>query len=154
MPESRVNDQALVGRICRAIEAGNTPVTSARAAGISATTFYTWLKRGQEEEEGPYRIFFEKVDRADARSEQTAVALLVEASKSDWKAAESYLSRRFGANWGNKQTQRVEQYTEVSGTVNVQTALETPGFVEAVTQFHTEQLALNPGKPQRGRDGI
>jgi len=70
-------------RISKAIRAGNYFEAAARAAGISPSTFYRWLERGQQESEGIYCQFREQIKRAEADSEVHAVALIRKAMPGD-----------------------------------------------------------------------
>src|SRR4051812_2957708 len=81
-------------KIVQAIRAGNYAEISARAAGISPSSFYRWLERGEREPDSLYARFAEAVRLAEAEAEVHAVALLRRAMPNDWRAALAYLQRR------------------------------------------------------------
>lgn len=86
-------------RVVRAIRAGNHVEPACRSAGISASSYYRWLERGREEQDGIYREFREQVERAEADAEVHAVAVIRKAMPDDWRAALAYLERRHPARW-------------------------------------------------------
>ena len=92
-------DTDIHNRIVEAIRSGNYAEPSSRSAGISLSTFYRWLARGEAEEQGPYRDFLEAVREAEATAEIAAVAVLRDAMTTDWRAAVSFLERRYGQRW-------------------------------------------------------
>ena len=96
-------------RIVQAQKAGNYAEAACRAAGISSSTFYRWMERGEREERGIYRDFFEAIRRAEAEAEVHAVAVLRRAMAEDWRAALAYLERRHPDRW------RKQQATELTG---------------------------------------
>ena len=82
-------------RLLQALRAGNYREASARAAGISPATLYNWLRRGAAESSGVYREFLEAVERAEAEAEVYAVAVIRKAMPDDWRAAATFLERRY-----------------------------------------------------------
>ena len=86
-------------RIVAAIRAGNYAEPAARSAGISAATYYRWLKRGEREPRGTYHDFCEEVRRAESDAEVHAVAVIRKAMPGDWRAAAHYLERRYPDRW-------------------------------------------------------
>ena len=86
-------------KIVTSIAAGNYAETACRSAGVSASTYYRWLERGEEEDSGAHRDFFEAVGDAEAAAEINAVATIQAAMPDDWRAAMAYLERRYGERW-------------------------------------------------------
>jgi hypothetical protein len=91
-------------RIVTAIRAGNYPEAACVAAGISLSTHYRWMARGQTEEPGPYTDYRAAVIQAEAEGEVHAVAIVRRAMAEDWRAALAYLERRHPARWRRQQT--------------------------------------------------
>ena len=143
-------DKKLISRITASIKAGNHPHTAARAAGLSYRQFVTWLEKGEQDPDSKYGVFFAAIDQADAVSEEALASRFVEATESDWKATEAYLTRRFPKNWGNKQHTTVHQQTEVSGTVDVRQLLSSDGFAAAIDAYYANQVGLPPGLAVEG----
>ncbi len=86
-------------RIVQAIRAGNYAEIACRASGISASTYYRWLERGEREPDSIHGEFEAAVRLAEAESEVHAVALLRRAMPGDWRAALAYLERRHPGRW-------------------------------------------------------
>lgn len=55
-------------RIVAYIRAGSYAWVAAEAAGVSKTTFYRWVQRGEQEHSGPYRAFADEVRQAQAQA--------------------------------------------------------------------------------------
>src|SRR5947199_10829600 len=60
-------------RIVQAVKAGNYVHVAAQAAGISPSTFYRWMERGERESDGIYAEFYTAVRRAEGEAEVQAV---------------------------------------------------------------------------------
>ena len=86
--------------VCKYLRAGNYISTSCAAAGIGESTFYAWMKRGEEEKDGVYREFVESVSRARVEAEVRNVALVQRAATGDWRAAAWFLERSLPAKYG------------------------------------------------------
>lgn len=97
--------------IFAAIRAGCYPEQAAQAAGIAPSTLYAWKARGEKESDGPYHRFVLKLRQAEAEAEVSAVKILHSAieDERDWKAAVTFLERRFPARW------RRQQASELTG---------------------------------------
>lgn len=92
-------DPARRERIVEAIRTGCYAETACRAAGISESTYYRWLQRGEAEHAGIYAEFVRVVREAEAEAELHAVALVWEQMPEDWRAAIAFLERRFPTRW-------------------------------------------------------
>src|SRR5262245_23417826 len=90
-------------QIVQALRAGNYAEAACQAAGISASTYYRWMARG-EQEPGVYREFRVAVLQAEAVAEVHAVAIVRRAMGEDWRAALAYLERRHPNRWRRRQT--------------------------------------------------
>lgn len=90
-----------VRRILDVLATGGTHRTACRVAGISTSTFYSWLERGEREPSGPFPEFLDAVRQVEAQREVEALATISKAAGEDWRAAAWYLSRRYPNRWGN-----------------------------------------------------
>lgn len=91
----------VLGTITRAIEAGCYATVAAEFAGISERTFYRWMAQGEAASTGPLRALYEGVNMAAVRAEMRAVAIIMKAAETDWRAAAWWLERRcFHEDWG------------------------------------------------------
>ena len=102
-------------KIISKLKLGNYARTAAACAGISESTFYHWLERGEKEKSGIYSEFLEAVKEAQAESEAN---LLNHISKAvldgQWTAAAWQLERKFPERWGKQQ--KVELTGETTTT--------------------------------------
>jgi transposase len=94
----------VVGRIVEAVGVGMFRRDAARYAGIGRSTLYRWLERGQADEaaglETDFHDLWARVSRAEAVAEVRMVATLTKAAERDWRAAVSFLERRYPERWG------------------------------------------------------
>jgi hypothetical protein len=77
---------------------------AAEAAGISESTYYSWLKRGnpagKKQADAPYREFREQVLQAQAEAEAILVTRIGNAAaKGSWQAAAFLLERQYPERW-------------------------------------------------------
>ena len=93
----------IIGRIADAVRAGNTREAAAASVGIGETTLYRWLQRARRGAGGPFREFWEALDKADAEAEMAMVAVVTTAAKTNYKAAAWWLERRRPDTWGRKE---------------------------------------------------
>lgn len=118
-------------KIIQAIKAGNYIETAAAYAGISKSTLYDWLKRGEREKQRvaknpSYRIrksekiyveFSDAVEKALAEAEMRDVLLIGKAAEEQWQAAAWRLERKFPERWGRR-------IIEHSGDININNPLK------------------------------
>src|SRR3954454_5645656 len=100
----------LTTRIVELVRAGNYVETAAKAAGIHKSTYYSWMRRGEEAAEAENRgdpvadadaafaDFYRQVSQAEGQAEADAVAAVREADRG-WQAHMTYLERRFATRW-------------------------------------------------------
>lgn len=92
----------VMDKLCQALSAGNFRTPAAEWAGIAASTFHEWMRRGKEEKAGEYRDFRRRVIEAEKSAEIRAVGLVMKAAAEDARHAEWWLERKFNARWGRK----------------------------------------------------
>jgi hypothetical protein len=109
----------VIAKMAESVRGGNYPEVAAVAAGITATTYHNWMKRGRDlaerlsksgdgpetlsESERPYLEFVESINAASAECETNLVAVIVEAAERGEKGALEFLSRRFPRRWAKRQ---------------------------------------------------
>lgn len=76
----------IIENLLKALEGGNTRRNSCRIAGVSEETFYTWIREDED--------FKLKVEKAESVAIEAAVATVVRASLTDYKAATWFLARK------------------------------------------------------------
>ncbi|MER2603891.1 MAG: IS630 transposase-related protein [Candidatus Competibacter phosphatis] len=80
-------------KVLVALRAGNYIETAAEFAGIDRATLFRWLARGRKARSGQFCDFCDAVQAAIAQAEVAAVADVVKASQTDWRAAAWLLER-------------------------------------------------------------
>jgi transposase-like protein len=89
------------GKIAESIRVGAYAEQAARAAGISPSTFYDWMRRGEAGEE-PFSEFSETVRAREAEAEVAAVTMIRQAAdEGDWRAA-AYVERKHPDRWARR----------------------------------------------------
>ncbi len=94
--------------LVQAIRAGNYAAVAVQYAGISRSTFYRWMQRGQRAKSGLYCEFFEAIRRAESQAEVRAVAILQGHMKDSWRAAMTFLERKYPDRWGRKDRLKID----------------------------------------------
>jgi len=97
-------------RIIEALRAGTTYEIAAQYAGISRSTLYEWIKKGEKTATGTYRTFYDNIKKAEAEGAVVHLGTISQASKKDWKAAAWLLERRHG--YSKEGVMRAEEQTK------------------------------------------
>ncbi|MBI4563806.1 MAG: hypothetical protein HY716_03815 [Planctomycetes bacterium] len=114
-------------RILQAVSLGVHWELAPLVGGVSYPTFREWMRRGESEESGEFRDFFDAVKEAEARAAMKLLAIIEkDAQSGHWSAAAWKLERRYPAKFG-KLVQRLEhtgpdgeRLPEPTHTTNVQ----------------------------------
>ena len=133
-------------RVVVAVRAGNYAEAACRAAGISPSTFYRWMTRGEQEPSGLYGRFREAVLQAEGEAEVHAVAIVRRAMAEDWRAALAYLERRHPTRW------RRHQVTELTGK-DGSPLLGDPGSGLDLSKLSEEELSAFEELAERAAAG-
>ena len=108
--ESKLDEQT-TELIVTMLRAGNYVDTAVSAAGVARSTYYDWLRRGDPAGTDPadevYRVFRDRIEKAQAEGEARNVALISKQAPSDWKAAAWILERLYPERWA-RASQRSE----------------------------------------------
>ncbi len=89
-------------RLVEAIASGHYYETACRLAGIHYANFRQWMIKGEAEESGKYREFYEAITHAEAEAEDHAIQQWQQAMPTDWRAAQMFLERRHPDRWGKQ----------------------------------------------------
>jgi transposase len=91
-------------QIIKLLEQGNYRKTAAALAGVDESTFYKWIKRGEEAKSGKHFQFIQSVKRAEEKAKAYHLQQIRKASeKGSWQASAWYLERKHYKEWGRKQ---------------------------------------------------
>lgn len=141
-------------RICRRIERGNYPETSAVAEGVPARTWREWLQRGRAGEQ-PFADLVAACDRARARAEAELVELIRKGDTKARKVARAagwLLERTRGQRFGTVVRHRVEDELERLLDV-VQRVLTPEDFRRVLEALAAADRAAEAGDPPSGDTG-
>ena len=104
MAKLKLNKQ-LIEDAVKLIEAGNYQKHVAQALGVDESTWYRWLREGeQSEDENDLKYkFYQSIKKAEAKAVARNVALIQRAAQEgNWQAAAWWLERKFPAEWGKR----------------------------------------------------
>lgn len=87
--------------IAQTVEQGKSISAAARMSGITPSTAIRWMQLGRDQEEGPYREFFERLTRALGFGQNKWEDLLLEAAKDDPSTIMAVLKTQFPNEWGD-----------------------------------------------------
>jgi len=92
---SKLTDQ-VTEQVCKAVAMGMTFELAAQYAGISKTTFFRWMRIGEESDEGsPFWEFWHSVKSAESKGALNALTTINRAAvDGSWQAAAWLLERR------------------------------------------------------------
>ena len=119
MPRTTKPNARVQNTIVNRLKEGNTRHDSALSAGISHTTFYSWLERGRQGEE-PFLDFLEAVEKAEAEAMVANVAIIQRAAIDTWQAAAWWLERKRPDDWGRRQRMDIGTSQEQPMKITVQ----------------------------------
>lgn len=102
--------------IASMLESGHSVAAACRCNGIGQSTFYEWLDKANQQEEGIYAEFADRVARARGTGERKLVDELLEMAheERDARTILSVVKNRYPESWGETddgtQEERVEVY--------------------------------------------
>jgi hypothetical protein len=102
----------LQAEIVNYLKTGNYIETACALAGISKSTFYSWLNKGKNSTRtNKYSRFTDAVERAQAWAEARLVALISKKAEKTWQAAAWLLERKHPSKWSRnrKEEQKPEE---------------------------------------------
>ena len=91
----------LQDEVVKRIRAGNYIKVACQAVGIGVSTYFEWLKKGEEGKQ-PYAEFTEAIKKAESEAHVNYVAIVASHAPTQWQAAAWWLERRFPELWGRR----------------------------------------------------
>ena len=88
-------------KIVNIIKKGNYIRVACQAVGISHTTYFSWIKKG-EEGISPYVEFLYAVEKAESEAQIEFIKIIAAQAPKQWQAAAWWLERRFPEMWGRR----------------------------------------------------
>ena len=131
-------NQDLIDKVCKYIRAGNYVEPSCRACGITAKTYYEWMKKAEIEPNSPYGTFSKAIEEAEAEAE---IAIELEMRKKvpeDWRAGDTILKKRFRKRWGDKIEYEGGMEVKVDVGDKVKKLLQDPEQYKTINEFVLE----------------
>lgn len=95
----------LIAKAYELIKAPNYAKTVYQALGISHTSYYAWIKKGEEWKDGDdplYLAFVESIKKGEAEGEQELLGIVKTAAKRNWTAAAWMLERMHPEKYGKR----------------------------------------------------
>ena len=117
-------------QLCAVIGSGNYIETACGYVGISTSTFFEWLQRGEGTHPKKPRTqrlseFSDAIRKAEAQAEAARVARIAKAGQDGtWQADAWYLERRYPERWGRR-------YQEVKHSGGIATEPNLEGLTRA-----------------------
>jgi hypothetical protein len=102
--------------LLEALRKGSTYTLACKAAGISQSTFYKYMREGREQKTKTRIEFFEAVSNAECERADLMLERIEEGSRKDWKAAAWLLERRY--NYRRDSTHEIEEAPEKAREVS------------------------------------
>jgi hypothetical protein len=104
-------NQKIIDDSEKLIRAGNYVNVVCNYLGIDESTWYRWIKKGEEDNKkginNIYCKFFKSIKRAESIAEIKNVNVIQMASQEDWKASAWYLERKYFDRWGRKEGREI-----------------------------------------------
>jgi hypothetical protein len=112
-------------RLCLALELGSWRWLACKFAGVSYSTFRTWMVAGEAADaDAAMQAFVRRIHQAEATAAVRDLARIHEAAAHDWRAAAWLLERRFPESYGK---QVLEQRHTGAGAPAVQVLVQRDG---------------------------
>jgi transposase-like protein len=85
------------------LKSGHSIGAAARSNGITVQTFFNWMERGKDADDGAFAKFFDRITRARGVGESRYVDAIVEIAKEndDTATLMSLLKSRYPDAWGD-----------------------------------------------------
>jgi transposase-like protein len=85
------------------LEDGHSIGAAARSNGITVKTFFNWMEKGEQQDDGPYAQFFHRITRARGVGEKRYVDTIAEIAKEteDTATLMTLLKSRYPDAWGD-----------------------------------------------------
>jgi hypothetical protein len=105
---------------------------AAEAAGITETTFYNWMARGEKEKKGQFFEFFEYIKQCQSTAVQLHLKLITKAAtKGNWQASAWILERRHPEEFGRRDNLNIKSKNENENlNINANFELQAPEEIE------------------------
>jgi hypothetical protein len=101
-----------VDRILEAVRTGCYFDSAAACAGISKSTLFDWMKKGEGGVE-PYATFRQQMLAAEDECEEEVVKIWKAHMPKNWQAAAAFLERRRPEKWSRRDYSKVENQTDI-----------------------------------------
>jgi len=76
--------------------------------GIAKSTYWEWLKKGEQAKSGKYKEFYDDINKAESRAIQKLQKGMLETGKDDWRMYKEALAMFWPNEFGEKKSIEVE----------------------------------------------
>ncbi len=101
-------NKELTDEIVKRIRAGNYIKVACQAVGISQTSYFDWINKGEQGIE-PYAEFLGAIKKAESEAHVHFVAIIAAQASSQWQAAAWWLERKYPGQWGKREKIEISQ---------------------------------------------
>jgi hypothetical protein len=148
--EGGVVSLPITDAICDVLKLGNYLETAAAVVGIERQTLYNWIEKGRRAKSGPYRQFFDAVEKAQSNAESLLVGRIMVAGVKEWQANAWMLERKWPRKYG-RQVQIVVR-DELTAFVDfLEGALDGETFRRVVDVVASYSAGRSPAEDVGGR---
>jgi hypothetical protein len=150
--------EELTSEITHYIQEGNSPAVSATLAGISRSTYFNWMSKGTNKEQG-FLEFSESIERAVAKSVSLRVIEITTASKrGSWRASAWMLERLAPESFGKNRMRSPEvgdqryESPQVVTLESLEQAVAKIHEIRSQQQSNSARIFLQPRETGENRD--
>jgi len=148
----------LTSEITHYIREGNSPAASATLAGISRSTYFNWMSKGSNKEQG-FLEFSESIERAVAQSVSLRIKEITTASKrGSWRASAWMLERLAPESFGKNRMKSPEvgdqryESPQVVTLESLEQAVAKIHDIRSQQQSNSGKIFLQPRETGEDRD--
>ncbi len=145
----------LTSEITNYIREGNSPAASATLAGISRSTYFNWMSKGSNKEQG-FLEFSESIERAVAQSVSLRIKEITTASKrGSWRASAWMLERLAPESFGKNRMKSPEvgdQRYESPQVVTLESLEQAVSKIHEIRSQQQSNSAKSPIQPKQTKE--
>lgn len=111
--------------ICKNIIEGNTVKYSVQKEGLDESTYYKWIKKGEEAKSGKFFQFVQSIKKAKEEAKSELVKDIKAHGKKNWQSLAWLLERMYPNEFGRRENVKMEHKGELKTQNTTTVLLET-----------------------------